>query len=76
MPLSAGETIDKLTRALEMEEEMSLTLIDLLADAGPVDGLEEHKRMDIVRQLMEIKHETNMHKDMVGDLINRLKSGG
>lgn len=65
--------LDKLTRALEMEEDMAGMLIDICQAESLPPELDLGLRKRIEGILASIKTDTLRHKDAVAEAIKRLK---
>lgn len=65
--------LDKLNRALEMEEKMAGMLIELCQDSTLPDDLEPGSGRRIRDILVNIKNDTLLHKEVVMDAMKRLK---
>jgi hypothetical protein len=72
MTISRVELIDKLTRAFEMEEEMTEELID---KCFPSEPFEEHAELaEMLRTAMKsMKKDSLRHKKIVGAILSGLR---
>lgn len=67
--------LDKLNRALEMEEKMAGELIALCQAGSLPEELSPESRKWIGGALESIKKDTLRHKDTVAGIMERLKNG-
>ena len=68
--------IDKLRRALEMEEDMNVLLIGLLSEDVMPEGLTAEDARQIREILAGIRADSNRHGRFDEELLERLTKGG
>ena len=64
--------IDRLKRALEMEEKMAICLVDLCNKPSNMTDIPEDIRIKLVKTLNRIKNDTMRHKNTVDDVLNQM----
>lgn len=66
--------IDRLKRALEMEEEMAIVLIDTCNEPSKMADIPEDVRSNLVKTLEKIKNDTVRHKNTVEDILKKMEA--